>query len=389
MAITTESTHKIIINNKSFGELNGTILFLTDELHRKLEKEKTREGITQLQLFEQGRAVQGLKHLITIVRTQNNKSKIIFCSDKTRNEKGDYYINLDEYRKRSQAKFFSLYRERGLDTALSYLNGYFPTIFSYDPDKLKDSELKKVDKQLPEVLTTVSGKVRNKVAILEEASKTLSNIRSLKNKNKTLKYALQNIQEESILSFYRQSLDELRQRLTSTYHETRGKNSWQKWVYENRWLFGIQYLTPIQKEKIGFDNIPDFLFPTLDGFLDILEIKIPTFDVIREDPSHASSYAWCPDTNRAIGQVVNYIQNMELNQLLLKERINDKYGKQYPIPIQPLKPRAFILVGESSDWNSQKKKAFRTLNYAFHGIEIITYTDLIIRGESIISMFEK
>ena len=80
---------------------------------------------------------------------------------------------------------------------------------------------------------------------------------------------------------------------------------------------------------------------------------------------------------------------MELHQLELKERINDKYGKKYPVTIQPLKPRAFILVGMSDNWNAQKKKAFRMLNYALHGIEVLTYTDLIIRGESIISMLEK
>ncbi len=49
MVLTSESIHKIIINNKSFGDFNGTALFLTDELHRKLEREKTREGITRLQ----------------------------------------------------------------------------------------------------------------------------------------------------------------------------------------------------------------------------------------------------------------------------------------------------------------------------------------------------
>ena len=122
-------------------------------------------------------------------------------------------------------------------------------------------------------------------------------------------------------------------------------------------------MTPIQKEKIGFENIPDFLFPTLDGFVDILEIKKPTFNAIRDDPSHASSYVWCPETNKAIGQVVNYIQNMELHQLELKEIINDKYGKQYTIPIQPLKPRAFILVGTSDDWGTLKKKAFRSIHH--------------------------
>jgi len=36
--------------------------------------------------------------------------------------------------------------------------------------------------------------------------------------------------------------------------------------------------------------MPDFIFPTLDGFVDILEIKLPSKEVIVEDASHAGSW---------------------------------------------------------------------------------------------------
>jgi hypothetical protein len=221
---------------------------------------------------------------------------------------------------------------------------------------------------------------------MEEATKTVA---KLKRRTKKLGNALIDLQRQSSLSFYQQSLDELRLRLTKDYHETRGKDSWQKWIYGNHWLLGVQYLTPIEKAKVGFDNIPDFLFPTLDGFIDILEIKRPTFETIREDPSHAGSFIWCFEMNKAIGQVVNYIQTLELNQLQITKRINEQYEKEYPILIHPLKPRAFILIGNSGGWATRQKDAFRTLNYCLHGIEVLTYTDLISRGESIISMLGK
>jgi hypothetical protein len=232
----------------------------------------------------------------------------------------------------------------------------------------------------------MSDKNRNKVLIIEEATRAL---KKQKRKNKALRNAFEDLRKQSNLSYYQESLDELKARLTKDYPETRGKNSWQRWIYANNWLFGTHYLEPMQKEKIGFDNIPDYLFPTLDGFLDILEIKRPSFDVVREDTSHVGSYAWCPDTNKAIGQVVNYIQEMERYQSQLTERINEKYGDQYGIFIYPLKPRACILVGTSDSWNPRKKKAFRTLNYSLHGIEVLTFSDLINRGESIISMISR
>ena len=381
----TENLHKVSINNKSYGELNRVVVYLTDDLYKRLEKQQSRQG-TLLDAFKMGRALQGQKHIISLVKESTQGSNIVFNLEKTEKVGNKYFINYDEYRQKSRARFFPLYRQTGLDAARFYLSSYLPKEFEYTPDQLKESEIKKVNKQLPRVLSELSVKDKNKVAIIEEATKT---IRRLKRRTRALKEALADLQRQSNLSFYQQSLDELKTRLTKNYPEVKGANSWQRWIYRNDWLFGVQYLTPIERERVGFDNIPDFLFPTPDGFIDILEIKRPNFDTIREDPEHRGSYMWCPETNKAIGQVVNYIQHMELHQLELAQKINDKYGEKYPIPIQSIKPRASILIGNAADWRRRPKEAFRTLNYSLHGIEVLTYDDLIKRGESIVSMLSR
>jgi hypothetical protein len=384
----TRDLHKVTINNKLYGPLDGVVIFLTDELYKRLEESPSRQG-TMLKAFEKGRAIQGQKHIITLIKESNKKSEIVFNLQKTERIGNQYFVNYDEYRLRNRPRFIQFYKETGLDAAGFYLNSYFPREFEYDANQLKESEIKKIKRQLPRVLRTLSNTDNNKVAIMEEASETVAELKKLRIRNKALKTALTNLKNKSSLTFYQQSLDELRQRLTENHDETRGESSWQKWIYKNHWLFGIQYLAPIERAKVGFDNIPDFLFPTLDGFIHILEIKKPIFPTIREDPSHPGSYIWGAKTNEAIGQVVNYIQNIELRQLDLRDRINEEYGKDYPIPIQTIKPRAFILIGNSDNWDSRQKKAFRTLNYSLHGIEVLTYTDLIRRGESIISMLSK
>jgi hypothetical protein len=380
-----ENLHRIAISNKLYGELDGVTVFLTDELYKRLEKSPSRLG-TLLNAFKIGRALQGQKHIISLIKASNKNSKIIFNLQKTEKIDNQYYINYEEYGRKNRPRFIQFYKQTGLDAARFYLNSYFPKEFKYSVGELKESEIRRVDRQLPRVLSEVSDSDKNKVAIMEEATKTVA---KLKRRTKKLGNALIDLQRQSSLSFYQQSLDELRLRLTKDYHETRGKDSWQKWIYGNHWLLGVQYLTPIEKAKVGFDNIPDFLFPTLDGFIDILEIKRPTFETIREDPSHAGSFIWCFEMNKAIGQVVNYIQTLELNQLQITKRINEQYEKEYPILIHPLKPRAFILIGNSGGWATRQKDAFRTLNYCLHGIEVLTYTDLISRGESIISMLGK
>ena len=49
-----------------------------------------------------------------------------------------------------------------------------------------------------------------------------------------------------------------------------------------------------------------------------------------------------------------------------------------------VKPRAFILFGNSKNWTNPKKEALRKLNYYLHGIEVITYKDLLDRGNQFI-----
>ena len=382
-----DNIYKITINSKNYGDLNGTNIYLTNDLYTSLEKSKTKDGTPVLKLLELGRAIQGLKHLIAIINANNKQSRLILSKTATKKENSDYYINYDDYRDRSKARFFSLYRETGLDAARSYLNSYFPNEFTYDSKKLTESELKKINRSVPEVLDSISNNEKNKVIIIEEATKTIAKLR---HRTKKLNSALEDLRNQNNLIYYQETLEVLRQRLTQDFHETRGKESWQHWIYENNWLFGVYYMSPpIEKYRVGFRSIPDYLFATLDGFIDILEIKKPSFDVIQEDSSHPGSFAWCPETNKAIGQVVNYIQQMELHQLELTNLINEKYGLQYEMHINILRPRAFVLVGNSDNWPDTKIKALRMLNYSLHGVEVLTYSDLISRGKSIILMLSR
>lgn len=177
-------------------------------------------------------------------------------------------------------------------------------------------------------------------------------------------------------------IEELENRLQENFLETSGDNNWQAWIYKNNWLFGANYKEPLEKQKINLGGcMPDYLFPTVDGFVDILEIKLPTHDVIKQDSSHRGSWIWSKDTNKAIGQVVNYLGEIERLRLEIEKNILS--AKQGSVSI--LKPRAYILIGQSIQWEQDQKEGLRKLNGALHGIEVITYTDLLNRGKSFIS----
>jgi hypothetical protein len=229
-------------------------------------------------------------------------------------------------------------------------------------------------------------------SISEVLKSRVNGIDELKTKKKSLKKDiedLEKIKQQSNILFYQEKISELEERISiGNQSETSGKNSWQKWIYENNWLMGANYLEPIEKSKVGFSSIPDFIFPSIDGFLDLLEIKRLEHEPIESDPSHPGAFMWTRKASEAIGQVVNYIHQIELHQMEIKQNIQRAYPN-LGLEIFTIKPRAFILMGNSTLWSPEHKEAFRKLNYSLHGIEVLTYSDLLIRGKNIISMYSK
>lgn len=189
---------------------------------------------------------------------------------------------------------------------------------------------------------------------------------------------------KSNIAFFTASLEELRKRLKTPFPETEGPTSWQTWIHQNAWLFGSRYGDPISKQKVGFSSIPDFIFPTFDGFLDILEIKLPSMRLLVKDSSHTDSFAWASELSHAIGQVVTYIHEVDMHQLEIVDKL-----KKRGTNLSAIRPRAFILAGRSDSWGDDERQAVRRLNYALHGIEVLTYDDLIERGEHLLSLYTR
>ena len=123
------------------------------------------------------------------------------------------------------------------------------------------------------------------------------------------------------------------------------------------------------------------MYPTIDGFVDVLEIKLPKDEVLIEDSSHKDSWKWTPETNSAIGQVVNYLVEIDRLRFENENKVQNENNKK----VFFLKPRAFILIGNSANWNNPKKEGLRKLNYYLHNIEVITYKDLFDRGNQFIN----
>ena len=200
-------------------------------------------------------------------------------------------------------------------------------------------------------------------------------------RNKELQSRIETLADEIRkykISDYESVIKDLRVRLHAKYKETAGKDAWQKWIYTHSWIFGVQYTKPIQQFPLTVKSRLDFLFPTPDGFVDILEIKLPSATVLRDG-------RWTVEVSNAISQGLRYIREIEQNHYEIKKRIKEDAG----IDINILKPRVFILIGMSNKWTTQDKEVFRHLNHENNSIEILTYTDLLQRGENLIRLFRE
>jgi len=374
---------EIILKGKNFQNLNIKSVFFDESFYNELSKQKTKEGGNYLDLIASGKGIRGFKHLIEVLLEKDPKAKIIFTHDVTKKSKNNWYINLNDYKKSAAPRFFKLYRETGLDGAMYYLSQKIPDHFSYDTAIINENNLKMISKNIPEVFKKISQKRKDKDYII---SKTADIITELGRKKKKLKQEIDSLEKIKLASNIASMLNDLNKfelRLSKKYSETSGKNSWQKWLKNHSWMFGVYYNEPYEKNQVGFSSIPDYLFPTIDGFIDIYEIKLPSHDIIKADTNHSGSFMWSGKANEAISQCVNYLHEIELHQLLLVKNIE----KAYNVKLSFIKPRAFVIIGDKSKLNTEdEKEALRKLNYSLHGIEVLTYNDLKDRGHQILKI---
>ena len=173
---------------------------------------------------------------------------------------------------------------------------------------------------------------------------------------------------QSVIKRRSESLNKFRSMLECKTTE----QDWQDWFEHNTWVFGSPYVKVLDSRKIDEDHISDCLLQTVDGYTDLVEIKLPTQDIWLKTKDH-DNYVPDAKVTRAIIQCINYI-------FYLENRTNDR-GKQEKINSRIIKPTCMLIVGRSNDWDDKQKDAFRILNDSFHGVTIITYDMILLYAE--------
>ena len=156
--------------------------------------------------------------------------------------------------------------------------------------------------------------------------------------------------------------------------------SLERWIKENDWVFGVEYIKRLDATRIGLHSDADLLVESLDGFADLIELKkASTTKLFIEDKSHPGVRYPSAELSQVIGQTIFYLHTMNEARYLLKASDG----------INVLKPRAKIVIGRSSLLSEAERETLRRLNDTLHGIEVLTFDEIALRAKTIVDLFSE
>lgn len=155
---------------------------------------------------------------------------------------------------------------------------------------------------------------------------------------------------------------------------------WQEWFEKNKWILGSEFLNILPERDIDVNDIADYLMRSIDGFLDVVEIKKPDVPFWTRPDSHGNL---CPSAQltAAIMQCLNYLYRIELqsNSVDFLERVDGT---------KTVKPQCLLVYGRSNNWGEDELKSLRILNASYHQLHVITYDQLLIRAKQLLGVEE-
>lgn len=262
------------------------------------------------------------------------------------------------------------------------LSTYFPNEFkdAQSPEQTADSKLNDIN------LSNL------KDSDHEAVGKFIKKYISLNAENDEV---LEKLQKELVIQGRKTTLDQVIKKFEKYLKDKNfDEKKWQKFLHEEVFFFLSNYIESIREANVNFgksdegEKKPDFVWIDIYGFLDVFEIKTPFTDILakRIDKSH-NNYYFSSDASRAISQIEKYILFLEKNV----DNFEKYISKKTHIPFSVLKPKAFLIIGNSKeiDSNPDKKKDFRLLRRTFKNIEFITFNELLDNLKNLANKFDK
>ncbi len=157
----------------------------------------------------------------------------------------------------------------------------------------------------------------------------------------------------------------------------------QKWIEQNLWIFWVEYIAQYPFRDIvpptdaEGGSTADLVMQSMDGFLELIELKRAKYDIFKSDHSH-HCYRPSKDLSIVLWQSLFYLQKLDEYKIYLETQNPD---------IQILRPRVKIILWRSDGFTTAEHKALRMLNSNLSHIEVITYDHLIKCWELLLAQY--
>jgi hypothetical protein len=189
----------------------------------------------------------------------------------------------------------------------------------------------------------------------------------------------------------RQDLVELLNRADSVSEQV-----WQEQIHGLLRLLYPKYIAGVREVVIKgvdrHDKRPDFLLIDANGYIDILEIKKPSVQLLTKQSSYRNNYVPVRDLAGAIQQIEKYIYCLNAWGKDGEQELQKQLSSKLPANVIPkvVNPQGILLLGRSDQFNCQQKNDFELIKRQYkHIAEIMTYDDLIQRVDNIIAALYK
>ena len=147
----------------------------------------------------------------------------------------------------------------------------------------------------------------------------------------------------------------------------------QDFLYKNCWLFGTEYINAEPQKMRGAHSRFDFYLERFNKTNDIVEIKLISDSIINQDDTISAKVI------QAVDQLIEYMESTiaVAHSVPLSEEEE----------IKELRPRGIIIIGNDTSKNAIQK--IHKWNYQLSRIQILTYSDVLKKGKTIIKNIEK
>lgn len=171
---------------------------------------------------------------------------------------------------------------------------------------------------------------------------------------------------------------------------------WQEQVHGLLRLLYPKYIAGIREVVIKgvdrHDKRPDFLLVDANGYIDILEIKKPSVQLLTRQSSYRNNYVPVRELAGAVQQIEKYIYCLNAWGKDGEQKLQKQLSGKLPatVTLKVVNPQGILLLGRSDQFNSQQRDDFELIKRQYkHIAEIMTYDDLVQRIDNITVALQK